>query len=327
MAGVLVYAEQRDGKFRKPGLEAVSEGRRLADKLSGPLAVLLVGAEPAAAAAEIARLGADRILTVQEPRLALYAPGAYARAAVEAVKSCEPDLFLMAASALGKDLSARVAARLRTGLAADCTAIGVESGAVTARRPVYSGKAIATMTFGSARPAMATLRPNVFPVAAGTHAGKGETTPLAVAFEEADFRDRATSVETAQGTTLDVGEADVVVSGGRAMKGPENFKYIQDLAAALGGAVGASRAAVDAGWIDHQHQVGQTGKVVSPTLYVACGISGAIQHLAGMSSSKVIVAINKDADAPIFKIADYGIVGDLYEAIPRLIEEVKKVRG
>ena len=327
MAGVLVFAEQREGTLRKPGLEAVSEGRRLADQLSAELTVLLVGNDPAAGSGDVTRLGADRILTVQDPRLAFYAPGAFARAAVEAVRNSDPDLFLMAASALGKDLSARTAARLKTGLAADCTMIHVESGVISAKRPVYSGKAIATMTFGASRPAMATLRPNVFAVATGPHAGKGETIPLNVPFEEIDFRSRSTSVEAAKGATLDVGEADIVVSGGRAMKGAENFKYIQDLASALGGAVGASRAAVDAGWIDHQHQVGQTGKVVSPTLYIACGISGAIQHIAGMSSSKIIVAINKDGDAPIFKIADYGIVGDLYEVIPRMVEEVKKVRG
>ena len=327
MGGVLVFAEQRDGKLRKPGLEAVSEGRRLADRLSAELSVLLVGSDLAAGVDEVARLGADRILTVQDERLALYVPGAYARAATEAVASTGPELFLMAASAMGKDLSARVAARLKTGLASDCTAVLAESGSISVKRPVYSGKAIATMTFGTARPAMATLRPNVFPVASLARPGKGEKTALNVSFDESDFRCRTMSVEAEKGTTLDVAEADIVVSGGRAMKGPENFKYIQDLATALGGAVGASRAAVDAGWIDHRHQVGQTGKVVSPTLYIACGISGAIQHLAGMSSSKIIVAINKDADAPIFKLADYGIVGDLYEVIPRMVEEVRKVRG
>ncbi|HZI93488.1 MAG TPA: electron transfer flavoprotein subunit alpha/FixB family protein, partial [Patescibacteria group bacterium] len=255
------------------------------------------------------------------------APEAYARALEEAIRSVDADLVLMAASAMGRDLGARIAARFRTGLASDCTGIMVEGGALTMRRPVYSGKAFATVTVSGARPAMATLRPNVFAVLSEPREGKGESVELKVPFEEKHFRCRATSVEAEQGGTLDVSEADIVVSGGRAMKGSENFKYIKMLADVLGGAVGASRAAVDAGWIDHQHQVGQTGKVVSPTLYIACGISGAIQHLAGMSSSKVIVAINKDADAPIFKLVDYGIVGDLYEVIPRMVEEIKKVKG
>ena len=325
MGGILVFAEQRDGTLRKASLEAVSEGRRLAgDK---ELAVLIAGSEPAALAPEAARHGADRVLLASDPRLALYAPGAYARAAAAAVAACDPDLFLLPASAMGKDLAARVAARLGTGLASDCVAVTAGPQGYTARRPVYSGKAFATVAFEGARPAMATLRPNVFPVASPPRPGRGETASLDVRLEEKDFRSRAVSVQAAKGTTLDVAEADIVVSGGRAMQGPENFKYIKMLAEALGGAVGASRAAVDAGWIDHQHQVGQTGKVVSPSLYIACGISGAIQHLAGMSSSKVIVAINKDAEAPIFKIADYGIVGDLYQVIPLMVEEIRKVRG
>ncbi|HEY3174414.1 MAG TPA: electron transfer flavoprotein subunit alpha/FixB family protein [Candidatus Polarisedimenticolia bacterium] len=327
MAGVLVFAEQREGRLKKPSLEAVSEGRRLAAGLGGDLTVLLIGDDPTAGIPDVKRLGADRILTVREPRLRLYAPEAYTRAAEEAVRKVDPDLFLMAASAMGKDLAPRVAARLRTGLASDCTGLTCDGGSISARRPVYSGKAIATMTFVACRPAMATLRPNVFPIPAQPAGGRGEALDLPVPFEDSHFRCRTLSVEAAQGTKLDVAEADIVVSGGRAMKGPENFKYIQELADALGGAVGASRAAVDAGWIDHQHQVGQTGKVVSPSLYIACGISGAIQHLAGMSSSKVIVAINKDADAPIFKIADYGIVGDLYEVIPKLVAEVRKLKA
>ena len=327
MAGVLVFAEQRDDKFKKPALEAISEGRRLADKTGASLTVLLIGDAMAGLESEPRRLGADKILMVREPRLKFYAAEAYARALEEAVRSVDADLVLMAASAMGRDLGARIAARFRTGLASDCTGITVEGGAFSMKRPVYSGKAFATVSVSGAKPAMATLRPNVFAVLAEPRQGKGELVDLKVPIEDRHFRCRATSVEAEKGATLDVSEADIVVSGGRAMKGPENFKYIQMLADALGGAVGASRAAVDAGWIDHQHQVGQTGKVVSPTLYIACGISGAIQHLAGMSSSKVIVAINKDPDAPIFKLVDYGIVGDLYEVIPRMVEEIRKVKG
>ena len=327
MPRVLVFAEQREGAIKKPGLEAVCEGRRLADALGGDLAVLLVGDDHAGLDARLKALGVDLIAPVSDPRLRLYAPVAYAAAAAAAARALTPDLYLMPATSMGRDLAARVAARLGVGLASDCTGLTVEGGEIRARRPVYSGKAIATVAFGKARPAMATLRPNVFPLREASKPGAGAPAAVIVAFEEKDFACRATAVASEAGGTVDVAEANVVVSGGRAMKGPENFKYIAMLAEALGGAVGASRAAVDAGWIDHQHQVGQTGKVISPTLYIACGISGAIQHLAGMSSSKVIVAINKDPDAPIFKIADYGIVGDLYQVIPMMVDAVKKLKS
>ena len=326
MPGILVFVEQREGKLKKPGLEALSEGRRLADSKGGDLTALLIGDALGGLEAEVARLGADVILKVEDGRLKYYAAEAYARAAERASRQVDPEIFLLPGSAMGRDLAARAAAALETGLASDCIALSVDGGALTARRPVYSGKAIATVGFQGAKPAMATLRPNVFPVAKDPKAGRGEAKTLDAGFEEKHFRCRTTAVHAEAGATVDVAEADIVVSGGRAMKGPENFKYIKMLADALSGAVGASRAAVDAGWIDHQHQVGQTGKVVSPKLYIACGISGAIQHLAGMSSSKIIVAINKDADAPIFKIADYGIVGDLYEAIPLMVDEIKKIK-
>jgi electron transfer flavoprotein alpha subunit len=326
MAGVLVVAEQRDGVFKKPVLESIAEGRRQATALGADLWVLLIGDALSGLEAQPVRLGADHVLVASDPRLKLYAPIAYARVAAEAVRQSSADLVLLAASSMGRDLAARLAARLGAGLAADCTGLEATPQAITARRPVYSGKANATVTFPS-RPAIATLRPNMFPVPAGPRPGKGEVVPMSPSLEDKDFRARAVSVEATQGTTLDVAEASIVVSGGRAMGGSENFKHIRALAEVLGGAVGASRAAVDAGWIDHQHQVGQTGKVVSPTLYIAAGISGAIQHLAGMTSSKVIVAINKDADAPIFKIADYGIVGDLYQVIPAMVQEIRKLKG
>ncbi|MFQ5700717.1 MAG: electron transfer flavoprotein subunit alpha/FixB family protein [Acidobacteriota bacterium] len=327
MAGVLVFAEQREGNLRTPVLEAVSQGRRMADALACDLAVLLIGDDPSGLEERLEPLGADAIITVQDDRLRLYVPEAFTRATEEAIRRRESDVVLMTASAMGRDLAARVAARFETGLISDCTGLETEDGALIARRPVYSGNAIATMEFSDARPMMVTLRANMFGVLEEPRQAKTEMISLEVPFQEKDFRSKTIRVESGAGGALDVSEAEIVVSGGRAMKGPENFKYIRMLADALGGAVGASRAAVDAGWIDHQYQVGQTGKVVSPTLYVACGISGAIQHLAGMSSSKVIVAINKDPDAPIFKIADYGIVGDLYEAIPLMVEEIKKLKA
>jgi len=229
----------------------------------------------------------------------------------------------MAGTALGRDVAARVAARLRTGLLTDVVELErTAGGGLRGKRPVYSGKAFAWAQVPDARPAMATLRPNVF--AATNDPGRvAEVVPLAV--PSGTPRAVTVRLETAAQQELDVAEAPIVVSGGRGLKAPENFSLVRDLAHALGGAVGASRAVVDAGWIDHAHQVGQTGKVVSPSLYVACGISGAIQHLAGMSSSKVIVAINKDAEAPIFKIATYGIVGDVFEVLPKLTEEIKKL--
>jgi electron transfer flavoprotein alpha subunit len=226
---------------------------------------------------------------------------------------------------MGKDLAPRVAARLGAGLAADCIAVAVEGGRLVATRPVFAGKAQQKVAFPG-RPALLSLRPKVFPAAAGAgRTARVET--LEIAWSPADARARVRSVEAAAGGSVDLTEAEIIVSGGRGLKGPEHFKVIEALAEALGATVGASRAVVDAGWRPHADQVGQTGKTVSPKLYVAIGISGAIQHLAGMSSSRCIVAINKDPEAPIFKIADYGIVGDLFEVVPALTEEVKKLNA
>jgi electron transfer flavoprotein alpha subunit len=326
--GILVFAEQRDGALRKSGLEALSEGRRIADARSLPLTAALVGAKVEPLAAALAELGADRVLVVEDPRLALYVPGAYAAAVQACAKAADPEIVLLAASAMGKDLGPRAAARLGVSIAPDATKIEMGSdGAVRVTRPVYAGKAFVTLAGKTGSVQVVSLRPNNFAMG---EKRPGRTCPvekLAVAFEDKDFRAKVTSVQQTVSGTVDLTEAEIVVSGGRGLKGPENFPIVQALADALGGAMGASRAAVDAGWIDHQYQVGQTGKVVSPNLYIAAGISGAIQHLAGMTSSKVIVAINKDADAPIFNLADYGIVGDLFEVLPALTEEVKKLKA
>ena len=325
MGSVLVFAEQREGKLKKVALEVASEGRRIATATGRTLAVLVVGEGIEGLASGLRDCGADLVLTASDPAFSTYASLAYARALQAAAAEAGAEVILLPASAMGRDLSARIAARLGAGLASDCTALLAEGGQLRAVRPVYSGKAVATVSFRTGAPAVLTLRPNVF--AASTAAGAGETRSLRVALDPADGGVRITGVKLPERVELDVAEADIVVSGGRAMQGPENFSHIRALAEALGGAVGASRAAVDAGWIEHRYQVGQTGKVVSPKLYIACGISGAIQHLAGMSSSKVIVAINKDPDAPIFKIADYGVVGDLYAVIPALVEEIRKLRA
>ncbi len=322
---VLVFIEVRGGQVKRPSLEALSEGSRTAKALGGKLIALAVGAGFLGQLGSLAAPGLEKILAADDEKVALYQPEIYAALLADAVRKTGCGVVFLSATAMGKDLGPRAAAKLEAGLAADCTQVEVEGGKLKARRPVYSGKAIATVVFEGS-PIFVTLRPNVFRLEEAP-AGNVPVEKLEIPGDPAALRARAVSLEASEGAELDVSEAPVVVSGGRAMKGPENFALIRELAKALGGAMGASRAAVDAGWIDHQYQVGQTGKVVSPNLYVACGISGAIQHLAGMSSSKVIVAINKDPEAPIFKLADYGIVGDLYEILPRLSEEVRKLKG
>jgi electron transfer flavoprotein alpha subunit len=315
MAGILVFVEQRGGEVRKASLQALSEARRQ----SGAVSAVLPGSGVADAAAGLGAWGADKIYVADDANLGLYSAEGYAEAVVKAVEQEQPSAVFFAGTAMGRDLAPRVAARLGVGAIPDAVGLTLDGDSFKVRRPVYSGKAFATADTAGNSPQVISLRPNVF--AAEEAGGAGEV----VALDGLSLSIRAMVKELveAAGGELDVAEADVIVSGGRGIKGPENFALIKSLADALGGAVGASRAAVDAGWIEHSHQVGQTGKVVSPSLYVAAGISGAIQHLAGMSSSKVIVAINKDPDAPIFKVADYGVVGDLFDVIPPMVEAIK----
>ncbi|HJQ98041.1 MAG TPA: electron transfer flavoprotein subunit alpha/FixB family protein [Candidatus Polarisedimenticolaceae bacterium] len=323
MATILVLLERRAGELKRASLQAVSVARRLAGD-GGRVDALALGSGAETAAAAAGDAGADRLLVGADATFDRYAPEPYTAALAHAAKEGGAEIVLAAGTALGRDVAARAAARLATGLLSDVVEIErPPPGGLRGRRPLYSGKAFAWESIPEARPAMATLRPNAFPVAS---AGKtAEVVTLTIPSTPA--RVVATRLETPAEQEMDVAEAPVIVSGGRGLKGPEHFSLIRDLAKALGGAVGASRAVVDAGWIPHAHQVGQTGKVVSPGLYVACGISGAIQHLAGMSSSKVIVAINKDADAPIFKAATYGIVGDVFEVLPKLTDEIRKVKA
>jgi electron transfer flavoprotein alpha subunit len=322
MAGFLVFIEQRDGNLRKASLEALSEAARLGGAAGVPVSAVLVGHGVTSKGGELGTYGAGKVFVADEERLARYSAEGYASAVRSAVEKCAPSALFMAATALGRDLSGRVAARLGWGCLADVVKVALDGGAIVATRPVYSSKALATAD-GAGKPVVVTLRPNVFPLQAGAGTAAVEALPPTAG----DIRAVVKEILAKEGGELDVAEADVIVSGGRGIKGPENFALIRELATVLGAAVGASRAVVDAGWIDHAHQVGQTGKVVSPSLYIACGISGAIQHLAGMSSSKVIVAINKDPEAPIFKVADYGIVGDLFQVLPPLVEEVKKLKS
>lgn len=324
MGTVLVLLERRGSELKAASLQALSTARRLADETGDAVAGLAFGAG-AATVSELAGVhGADRLFAVDDASVDLYVPEVYAATLTDVAKQCAADTIIVAGTSLGRDVAARACARLGTGLLSDVVEIErTAGGGLRGKRPVYSGKAYAWASVPDARPSMATLRPNVFPAEAF---GARGVEVVAIAPASVPQRARVVRLTIPAAQEQDVAEAAIVVSGGRGLKGPEHFGLIRDLAAALGGAVGASRAVVDAGWISHAHQVGQTGKVVSPSLYVACGISGAIQHLAGMSSSKVIVAINKDAEAPIFKVATYGIVGDVFEVLPKLTEAITKLR-
>jgi electron transfer flavoprotein alpha subunit len=320
---ILVFIEQRDGQVRSVSREALGEATRLAATLGGPVVgVCAAAADPGLAA--LGDAGAARVLLASHARFARYDGDGYAAAVAAAVAAVSPTVVLFPGSAMGRDLAPRVAARLNVGLASDCTHLDVESGKLIATRPVYAGKAIQRVGFPKA-PALATLRPKMFAAVSGAGA-VAAVEPLALDY---DGGSRATvkDVTASAGGKLDLTESEIIVSGGRGLKGPEHFAVIEALADALGATVGASRAVVDAGWRPHHDQVGQTGKTVSPKLYVAVGISGAIQHLAGMSSSRCIVAINKDPEAPIFKVADYGLVGDLFEVVPALTEAVRKLNA
>ena len=317
----LVFIEQRDGKIRKASLEALS----LASKLAGaPVAAVLPGKGVAGLAGGLGKYGAGVVYVADKDILALYSAKGYVGALDAAATKESPDAVLIAATAMGKDMAPRLAARRDVSVLADVMDLRVENGRLVGSRPVYSGKARAEADCGNAALQVVTTRPNVFP-AEPREAGQPRVETLDL--PAITPRAKVVRVEASESKELDVSEADIIVSGGRGIKGPENWPMIRELQQALGAALGASRAVVDAGWIDHQYQVGQTGKVVSPTLYVACGISGAIQHLAGMGTSKVIVALNKDPEAPIFKVATYGIVGDIFQIVPEVAKAVRAVKA
>ena len=320
---IAVVAETKDGSARKITLEMLAEARRLADAKGGlQVGAIVLGTLAPGEADRLASHGADRVFHVEGAALATYAPEAWAEAVRLAVEKAKPDVLLLGATAHGKDLAPRVSARLRVGLASDCVAFEWGNDGLVARRPIFAGKAFARVAWSASRPQVASVRPNTFTPATADASRKAAVETIALG--DVKVRARVVGFEQSEGEVADLTEANIIVSGGRAMQGPENFELLRKLCKVLGATLGASRAAVDAGWIDHSHQVGQTGKVVNPTVYFAIGISGAIQHMAGMSSSKTIVAINKDKEAPIFKIASYGIVGDLYQVVPALTEEFEK---
>ncbi|NVM21999.1 MAG: electron transfer flavoprotein subunit alpha/FixB family protein [Desulfobacterales bacterium] len=319
--GVLVLAEQTDGVFRKVAYEVVSEGRRLAEAVGETLTAVVLGSGVEEIAAELGKYGADKILVGDDPTLADYTTDVYADVLFDIVKEDDPKILLLGASTRGKDLSARLSARLDTGLAMDCIALVVEGDNLVATRPVFGGKVLAKVVVEGS-PKMAAIRPNVMEIAEVPKDVGVEKVPV----KPGTAKTRVLEKKVEAASKVDLTEADIIVSGGRGVGGGD-FSVLEELADVLGATVGASRSAVDEGWRTHSDQVGQTGKVVSPSLYIACGISGAIQHLAGMGSSKYIAAINKDPEAPIFNKADYGIVEDLFNAVPAITAEVKKLKG
>ena len=320
---ILAFAEQRENKLKKSSFETVKAARGIADQLGAEFVALVVGSGVESIAQELGNYGAERVLVVDDPSLANHSNTAFAKVISGVATKEGAQMVFLSASQMGKDIAPRVAVKMNAGLASDCIALRIENGDVIATRPIYAGKAMIDVRVKTSIK-MFTLRPNVF-TAVSTQ-GTATVEKISVPIEASDLGSVVKEVKVASGRP-DVTEADIIVSGGRGVKGPENFYLIENLADALGAGVGASRAVVDAGWRPHDEQVGQTGKTVSPTMYIACGISGAVQHLAGMSSSRYIVAINKDKDAPIFQVADYGIAGDLFEIVPELTAQLKKALG
>ncbi|MBD3348557.1 MAG: 4Fe-4S dicluster domain-containing protein [Candidatus Eisenbacteria bacterium] len=324
--GVWVVAEQRGGELHGVTLELLGKGRELADTLGVGLGAVLLGHGVAGLADTLVGAGADRVYVVDDPRLDEYLDEPYAAAVAELIERHSPEIVLTGATAIGRSLIPRVAIRVKAGLTADCTGLAIddEDGILLQTRPAFGGNILATIVCPKHRPQMATVRHKVMTPLEPDDSRTGEIVRENVAAEL--LESRSSFVEFVEDPTqaVNIAEADVIVSGGRGLGGPENFELVEGLARVLGGAVGASRAVVDAGWIPYSHQVGQTGKTVQPKLYIACGISGAVQHLAGMQSSKVIVAINKDPDAPIFEHATFGIVGDVKEVLPALTRRLER---
>ncbi|MDO8784642.1 MAG: electron transfer flavoprotein subunit alpha/FixB family protein [Syntrophales bacterium] len=320
--GVWIVAEQRDGTLRKISFELASTAKKLADQLGEEVCAVLLGSGIEGIAGDLFKYGVDKVYVADNAALEPYTTEAHATAVAKVVKENDPSILLLGASIQGKDLSGRIVGKLATGMATDCTDVRIADGKLLAIRPMYAGKCYGEIVIAST-PQMASLRPNVFPAVENPKAGT--VVKFDPGLDPAQLKTRVIEVQKDASGKVDLTEANFIVSGGRGMKGPEGYKAIEMLADVIGATVGASRAAVDAGWRPLSDQVGQTGKVVSPNLYIACGISGAIQHLAGMSSSKYIVAINKDPEAPIFTKADYGVVDDLFKVLPELTEACKKL--
>lgn len=325
--GIWVFAEQKDNLIQSITYELLGEGRKLADVLGMELSAVLLGHTIQNQVSALRLRGADRIYLVDRAELAYFQDESYANVLIDLVRRHKPAILLCGATTIGRSLAPRVAVTLNTGLTADCTELSIDpaTGDLLQTRPTFGGNIMATIISPNHRPQMATVRHKVMKEACIVEGRSTEIILEQVAYELVQSRTRRLRFELEQETTINISEANIIVSGGRGLQAPENFSLIRELAEVLGAGVGSSRAAVDAGWIPYSHQVGQTGKTVCPKIYIACGISGQIQHLAGMSSSDLIIAINKDKDAPIFNVANYGIVGDLFKILPLLTRELKKM--
>jgi electron transfer flavoprotein alpha subunit len=324
---VWVVVEHQDGVAKKISLELLGCARALASAWSGKVVAFIPGVGTAQVAAALGSRGADIVTTAEHPLLQRYTTDGYATVLTEALRGETPAVALFGATSQGRDLAPRVAARLGAGIVTDCTTVTVQDGTLVATRPMYTRKAIGTVQFKEGAPRLAVVLPSMYPLPPEQPQRKAEIRSWPVHLDAKAIRTTVREVKTIQRETIPLFEADIIVSGGRGMKGPENFALLDALARALGGAVGSSRPPVDSGWVPHDFEIGQTGKTVSPQVYLACGISGAPQHLAGMSGSKYIIAINKDPNAPILQLADLGIVGDLFQILPKLTEMVKRAKS
>ncbi|MDD5131919.1 MAG: electron transfer flavoprotein subunit alpha [bacterium] len=327
--GIWVFAEQRKGKVEGVAYELLGEGRKLADKLQVSLSAVLIGDKVTEQAQELIAHGADKVYVYDDPVLNNFQDDSYGEVFIRLVEEEKPEIILIGATSIGRSLAPKIAFRIRTGLTADCTGleVDVDNRNLMQTRPAFGGNIMATIICPNYRPQIATVRHKVMKKAVRDANHKGEVIKKTFDFKSIKIKTKVLNIVEEVAKTINIAEADIIVSGGRGMGGPENFKLVEELAQVLGGAVGSSRAAVDAGWMPYSHQVGQTGRTVCPKLYIACGISGAIQHLVGMQSSDVIIAINKDPQAPIFKVATFGIEGDVLQVVPALTKQFKKVLG
>jgi electron transfer flavoprotein alpha subunit len=328
--GIMVFGEVRNEKLATVALELISKARELADRIEAKVTAVIPGENINLLAKEAIAYGADKVILVDDPVLKEYRNDPYAKVLTEIIKNEKPEIVLMGATSIGRALAARIAVRINTGLTADCTGLDfdMERRILLQTRPAFGGNIMATIECPNHRPQMSTVRPKVMKIGKRDESRQGEIINLKPGITESEIRTKIIEIVKQAGEdAINLEEAEIIVSGGRGLHKPENFSLIRELASLLNAAVGASRATVDADWIESFHQVGQTGKTVAPKIYFACGISGAIQHLAGMQTSDIIIAINKDPDAPIFNVATYGIVGDLFEVIPAVIKGIKKTKG